>query len=116
MTERNLGCVVIVLVCVILFNPILVARANDTNRIALSDNQAYPESITASSDGTLYVSSLAAGGIKRIPHGARKTNPGSSPAPLTHGQRSVCSSIMPCICCGPVRTMCRHLVYKDRAW
>src|SRR5215210_5851266 len=72
MMERNRVCVVIVLVCGILLNTILVARANDATRIALSDDRAYPESITASSDGTLYVSSLATGGITRIPRGTTK--------------------------------------------
>ena len=79
MTKRNLVCAVIVLVCVVLFNSILVARANDTNRIALSDNQAYPESITASSDGTLYISSLASGGVTRISRGATKGEPWIKP-------------------------------------
>src|SRR5262245_42659133 len=79
MTERNLVCVVIVLVCVILSNTISVARANDAARVVLADNQAYPESITASSDGTLYVSSLAAGGITRIPRGATKDEPWIKP-------------------------------------
>lgn len=79
MMKRDLVCVVIMLVCVILLNTILVARANDATRIALSDNQAYPENITASSDGTLYISSLAAGGITRIPPGATKDEPWIKP-------------------------------------
>jgi sugar lactone lactonase YvrE len=39
-------------------------------RIALSGDRAYPESITAAADGTLYVSSLASGGIWRIKPGS----------------------------------------------
>jgi sugar lactone lactonase YvrE len=39
-------------------------------RIALSGDRAYPESIAAATDGTLYVSSLASGGIWRIKPGA----------------------------------------------
>jgi sugar lactone lactonase YvrE len=40
------------------------------NRIALSGDRAYPESIAAAADGTLYVSSLASGGIWRIKPGS----------------------------------------------
>ena len=69
----------IVLVVVGLFYALSVARADDTNRIALSDNQAFPESISASADGTLYISSLAAGGITRIPRGATKDEPWIKP-------------------------------------
>ena len=79
MTERNRVCAVIVLVCVILLNTILVARANDTTRIALTENQAYPESLTASSDGTLYIRSLAVGGITRIPPDATQDEPWVKP-------------------------------------
>ncbi|MBA2125280.1 hypothetical protein DLM45_03460 [Hyphomicrobium methylovorum] len=44
--------------------------ANDMNAIAVAGDRAYPESIAAASDGTLYVSSLASGGIFRIKPGA----------------------------------------------
>ena len=39
-------------------------------RIALSGDRAYPESIAAAADGTIYVSSLASGGISRIKPGS----------------------------------------------
>lgn len=79
MLERDLVRTMIVLVCVGLFNAISTARADDATRIALSDDRAFPESITASSDGTLYVSSLAAGGVTRIPRGATKDEPWIKP-------------------------------------
>src|SRR5262245_16069964 len=76
MMENNLVrvrvVVMIVLVCVSLFNAHSTARADGATRIALSDDRAFPESITASFDGTLYVGSPAAGGITRIPRGATK--------------------------------------------
>lgn len=88
MTERTLVCTAIVLVCVGLCAALSAARADNVTRVELSDEQAYPESLTASFDGTLYVGSPAAGGITRIPPAQRKANPGSSPGPLTHGRRS----------------------------
>jgi len=79
MMENNRVRAAVVLVVIGLFYALSVARADDANRIELSDNQAYPESITASSDGTLYISSLAAGGITRIPRGATKDEPWVKP-------------------------------------
>ena len=38
----------------------------EPNEIALPGERAYPESISAAPDGTLYVSSPAVGGIWRI--------------------------------------------------
>ena len=77
--ENNRVHTAVVLVVIGLFYALSVARADDANRIELSDNQAYPESITASSNGTLYISSLAAGGITRIPRGATKDEPWVKP-------------------------------------
>ena len=77
--ENNRVRAAVVLVVIGLFYALSVARADDANRIELSDKQAYPESITASSDGTLYISSLAAGGITRIPRGATKDEPWVKP-------------------------------------
>jgi hypothetical protein len=72
MTERTLVCTAIVLVCVGLCAALSAARADNVTRVELSDEQAYPESLTASFDGTLYVGSPAAGGITRIPPSATK--------------------------------------------
>lgn len=49
-----------------------VVRAvpRDTRDIALPGEAAYPESITATADGTLYVSNFAGGGVTRIEPGA----------------------------------------------
>jgi sugar lactone lactonase YvrE len=79
MTENNRVRTAIVLVVVGLFNPQSAAQANDMTRVELADNQAYPESLTASADGVLYVSSLAAGGITRIPRGATRDEPWIKP-------------------------------------
>ena len=78
MTESNRVRAAIVLVCVAL-SALATARADDATRIELSNERAYPESLTASSDGTVYVSSLAAGGITRIPRGATKDEPWIKP-------------------------------------
>jgi sugar lactone lactonase YvrE len=55
-------------------------------QIALSGDRAYPESIAAAADGTLYVSSLASGGIWRIKPGAATSE--SWIAPGTYDTRS----------------------------
>lgn len=46
------------------------ATPRDTREIALPGEAAYPESITATADGTLYVSNFAGGGVTRIGRGA----------------------------------------------
>jgi sugar lactone lactonase YvrE len=70
----------IVLVIVGLFNDALAAAgADNAIRIELSNDRAFPESLTASSDGALYVSSPATGGITRIPHGATRDEPWIKP-------------------------------------
>src|SRR3954468_4845788 len=79
MTERTLVCTVIVLACVGLCPALSTARADNATRVELSDKQAFPESLTASSDGALYVSSPAAGGITRIPPGATRGEPWIKP-------------------------------------
>ena len=79
MTESNRVRTAVVLVVIGLFSALLVARADDANRIELSDSRAFPESITASSEGTLYVSSLASGGVTRISRGATKGEPWIKP-------------------------------------
>jgi streptogramin lyase len=46
------------------------ASAESFNSLTVPGERAFPESISAASDGTLYVSSLASGGIARIKPGA----------------------------------------------
>jgi len=86
MVKNNLVRTVIMLVCVGLFSAVSAVKANDAMRIALADERAFPESITASSDGTLYVGSLATGGITRIPRGATRGEPWIKPG--AYGSRS----------------------------
>jgi streptogramin lyase len=49
-----------------------LAFADESSEIKLPGDSAYPESIATASDGTLYVSSLASGGIWRIKPGTAK--------------------------------------------
>jgi sugar lactone lactonase YvrE len=49
-----------------------LAVADELSEIKLPGDRAYPESIAAAPDGTLYVSSLASGGIWRIKPGTAK--------------------------------------------
>ncbi|MBV8617158.1 MAG: hypothetical protein JOY66_25755, partial [Acetobacteraceae bacterium] len=46
------------------------ARAGDRTEITFPGDHAYPESLTATSDGTIYAGSLYEGGIFRVPPGA----------------------------------------------
>lgn len=48
------------------------ARAADLRTIELPGERAFPESVTATANGTLYVSSLASGGVVRVAPGASK--------------------------------------------
>jgi sugar lactone lactonase YvrE len=48
------------------------AMADDLKPIEIPGDQAYPESMSAASDGTLYISSLASGGVARVKPGALK--------------------------------------------
>ena len=79
MTECNRVRTAIVLVVGGLFYAISAAWGDDATRVKLSDARAFPESLTAASDGTLYVSSLATGGITRIPHGTTRSEPWIKP-------------------------------------
>lgn len=49
---------------------ISTASAEDLKHVALPGNSVYPESIAAASDGTLYISGLASGGVFRVKPGA----------------------------------------------
>lgn len=55
-------------------------------QIEVPGDRAYPESIAAAADGTLYVSSLASGGIARVRPGASKAEPWIAPGAF--GSRS----------------------------
>lgn len=48
------------------------AAAEDLKPIEVPGDRAYPESMSASSDGTIYISSLASGGIARVTPGSSK--------------------------------------------
>jgi sugar lactone lactonase YvrE len=62
------------------------AFAGEATRIEVPGPTAYPESIAAAHDGTLYVGSLASGGIVAIRPGARKAEPFIAPGAF--GSRS----------------------------
>ncbi len=49
---------------------LMPARAADRTEITFPGDHAYPESLTATSDGTIYAGSLYEGGIFRVPPGA----------------------------------------------
>jgi hypothetical protein len=53
--------------------------ADTLNSVVVPGERAFPESISAASDGTLYVSSLASGGIARIKPGASTAEPWIKP-------------------------------------
>jgi sugar lactone lactonase YvrE len=63
----------------------LAASADASKPITLPGDQAYPESMSAGSDGTIFVGSLAGGGIMRIKPGAA---PEQFVAPGAFGTRS----------------------------
>lgn len=48
------------------------AMAGDMKPIEIPGDQAYPESMSASSDGTIYISSIASGGVARVKPGESK--------------------------------------------
>ncbi len=79
MPESSRIRTVIVLIVVGLFNVISAAQADNTTHIDLSSDRAFPESITASTDGALYIGSPAVGGITRIPPGATRDEPWLKP-------------------------------------
>lgn len=48
------------------------AVAGEAKPIEVPGDQAYPESMSAASDGTIYISSIASGGVSRVTPGASK--------------------------------------------
>jgi sugar lactone lactonase YvrE len=72
MTAGNRAPALFLALAALIASPIANA-ADQVKQIALPGDRAYPESIAAASDGTLYISSIASGGIWRIKPGAAKT-------------------------------------------
>jgi sugar lactone lactonase YvrE len=68
---------------------LVAARAADRTEITFPGDHAYPESITATSDGTIYAGSLYEGGIFRVPPGATTAEqwikPGADDSMVTLG-------------------------------
>lgn len=67
----------------------LVSSASEAaaSSVILPGDHVFPESITSTSDGTLYVGSIEAGGIFRVPRGALRAVPWIKPGAL--GSRSI---------------------------
>ncbi len=55
--------------------------------ITIPGERVFPESVTSTSDGTLYVGSIVEGGIRPAPPGADEATPWIEPA--AHGTRSI---------------------------
>lgn len=58
-----------------------------SGNITIPGERVFPESVTSTSDGTLYVGSIVEGGIRRVAPGAREAEPWLAPA--AHGTRSI---------------------------
>lgn len=58
-----------------------------SGNITIPGERVFPESITSTRDGTLYVGSIVEGGIRRVAPGAREAEPWLAPA--AHGTRSI---------------------------
>jgi sugar lactone lactonase YvrE len=72
--------------CAVLTLAGVLAASAGTSSIELPSNRAYPESITSTSDGTLYISSFANGGILRVGPGQSRAEPWIAPG--AYGTRS----------------------------
>jgi len=55
------------------------AAAAERSEIAIPGDRAYPESLSSSSDGTIYIGSFAEGGVVRVPPGAGQAEPWIKP-------------------------------------
>ncbi len=68
---------------------LMPARAADLTEITFPGDHAYPESMTATADGTIYAGSLYEGGIFRVPPGAATAEqwikPGANDSMITLG-------------------------------
>jgi glucose/arabinose dehydrogenase len=81
---RPISALLVIALASVAFERCLAAEGLQT--IEIPGDRAFMESITAGPDGTLYVSSLASGGIARIKPGASKAEEWISPAAF--GSRS----------------------------
>jgi hypothetical protein len=78
---------------------LMLARAADRTEVTFPGDHAYPESVTATSDGMIYARSLYEGGIFRVPPGATSAEqwvkPGANDSTITLGEKAgtpwVCS-------------------------
>ena len=65
------------------------ARPADRTEVTFPGDHAYPESLSATSDGTIYAGSLYEGGIFRVPPGATTAEqwikPGANDSMITLG-------------------------------
>jgi hypothetical protein len=59
---------------------LMPARAADRTEITFPGDHAYPESLTATSDGTIYAGSLYEGGFSACRQGRQPRSSGSSRA------------------------------------
>jgi streptogramin lyase len=68
---------------------LMPARADERTEILFPGDHAYPESLTATADGTIYAGSLYQGGIFRVPPGAATAEqwiqPGANDSMITLG-------------------------------
>jgi streptogramin lyase len=68
---------------------LMPARADERTKILFPGDHAYPESLTATADGTIYAGSLYQGGIFRVPPGAATAEqwiqPGANDSMITLG-------------------------------
>jgi sugar lactone lactonase YvrE len=68
---------------------LMPARAEERTEITFPGDHAYPESMTATTDGTIYAGSLYEGGIFRVPPGAATAEqwikPGANDSMITLG-------------------------------
>jgi sugar lactone lactonase YvrE len=69
MTSKALKLCLTMMIAAAVASP---AIAGELSQVELPGDRAYPESISAAADGTLYGSSLASGGVWRIKPGAAK--------------------------------------------
>ena len=66
--------------CLALLAAALSAAPARAASIELSSRQAYPESLSAAADGTLYVGSAGAGGVLKVAPGSLKAEQWIAPA------------------------------------